>query len=127
MIFKLYNLNEKDLQRIEQLEQDNPELVVRTITAGLDGVLFTEIIANEPALIEAAGAVIAAIILGYATLKSGGVKPDPKSDPKSDPKIINVNVSIRIIIENNDGNTKEVKNVNELSEAIAKTKVEDGK
>lgn len=122
MIFNLYNVAKEDLEKIEQLEQDNPELVVRTITAGFDGSICTEVIAITPAAIQAIGAVIAAIIMAYATMKS--------SENKAPQKDINLKLDkpFQVTINTDDGETIVIDNVEELSGTISKYKgAEDGK
>lgn len=122
MIFNLYNVAKEDLEKIEQLEQDNPELVVRTITAGFDGSICTEVIAITPAAIQAIGAVIAAIIMAYATKKS--------SENKAPQKDINLKLDkpFQVTINTDDGETIVIDNVEELSGTISKYKgAEDGK
>lgn len=52
------------MKQLEQLNEEYPEIVLRTIDAGFDGNFATElIIAIIPALIEAIGAIIAAIVV----------------------------------------------------------------
>ena len=70
-----YNLNEDEMKMIDEFENTNPEIVVKTVLAGFDSGVYTEIILEAvPSLIEAIGTIVAAIIVARATVQNDNHK-----------------------------------------------------
>ena len=63
MIVQFPEVDIDTMKQLEQLKEEYPEVVLRTIDAGADGSLGTQlIVAIIPAIIEALGAIVAAFI-----------------------------------------------------------------
>lgn len=120
MIIKLYNLNEDEMKLIEELEQKEPEIVVKTVLAGYDAGSYTEIIFSlAPDIIQALGAIISTFIIAHATVKSARIKSDAEKANKAaaqedDKGNLSPNQKKKIIVRTDDGKEIEINTVEDL-------------
>lgn len=109
----LYNLEDEELQKIDELENEHPEIVVKTVLDGFDSGVYTQLIVDLlPSLIEAAGAIIAAIIVARATNDSKKPKEKNKKTDNSDGK------PKTIIIKDDDGKEHKILTVEDLYKVL---------
>ena len=111
-----YNLSEDEMKKIDELENTNPDIVVKTVLAGFDSGIYTELIFEAiPSLIEAIGTIVAAFIVARATVQNDNHKDD-KKEAKTD--IHPREKSKKIIVKTDDGKEHEIETVEELYKVL---------